>query len=44
LLIKEYCLDARENGISDLEAAEEHLRQTPIPVELPRYNSRPDSK
>jgi hypothetical protein len=33
LLIKEYCLDARENGISDLEAAEEHLRQTLPPTE-----------
>ena len=28
LLIKEFCLDARENGLHDIEAAEEHLRQT----------------
>jgi hypothetical protein len=27
-LIKEFCLDARENGLADMEAAEEHLRQT----------------
>ncbi len=30
-LIKEFCLDARENGLADMEAAEQHLRQTLLP-------------
>ena len=33
LLIREFCLDARENGLSDMEAAEEHLRQTLPPTD-----------
>ena len=33
LLIREFCLDARENGLNDMEAAEEHLRQTIPPTE-----------
>ena len=33
LLIREFSLDARENGLSDMEAAEEHLRQTIPPTE-----------
>jgi hypothetical protein len=32
LLIKEFCLDARENGLDDMEAAAEHLRQTLPPT------------
>jgi len=32
-LIREFCLDARENGLSDMEAAEEHLRQTLPPTD-----------
>ena len=27
VLIREFCLDARENGLDDMEAAAEHLRQ-----------------
>lgn len=33
LLIREFCLDARENGLSDMAAAEEHLRQTLPPTD-----------
>lgn len=33
LLIREFCLDARENGLGDMEAAEEHLRQTLPPTD-----------
>ena len=33
VLIKEFCLDARENGLADMEAAEEHLRQTLPPTD-----------
>ena len=33
LLIREFSLDARENGLSDMAAAEEHLRQTIPPTE-----------
>lgn len=33
LLIREFSLDARENGLTDMEAAEEHLRQTIPPTE-----------
>lgn len=33
LLIREFSLDARENGLSDMEAAEEHLRQTIPPTD-----------
>ena len=32
-LIKEFCLDAHENGLADMEAAEEHLRQTLPPTD-----------
>ena len=32
-LIKEFSLDARENGLADMEAAEEHLRQTLLPAD-----------
>mgnify|MGYP001828252166 CR=1 FL=1 len=32
LLIREFCLDANENGLSGMEAAEEHLRQTLPPT------------
>ncbi|HSM30199.1 MAG TPA: hypothetical protein VK854_05815 [Woeseiaceae bacterium] len=33
LLIREFSLDARENGLSDMEAAEEHLRRTIPPTD-----------
>lgn len=33
LLIREFCLDARENGLDDLDAAEEHLRRTLPPTD-----------
>ena len=33
LLIREFSLDARENGLSDMAAAEEHLRQTLPPTD-----------
>ncbi len=33
LLIREFCLDARDNGLSDMAAAEEHLRQTLPPTD-----------
>lgn len=33
VLIREFCLDARENGLSDMAAAEEHLRQTLPPTD-----------
>jgi hypothetical protein len=33
LLIREFCLDARENGLEDMAAAEEHLRQTLPPTD-----------
>ena len=33
VLIREFSLDAHENGISDMEAAEEHLRQTLPPTD-----------
>lgn len=34
LLIREFSLDARENGLEDMEAAEKHLRQTLPPTDL----------
>lgn len=33
VLIREFCLDARENGLDDMDAAEEHLRQTLPPTD-----------
>ena len=33
VLIREFCLDARENGLADMEAAEEHLRRTIPPTD-----------
>ena len=33
VLIREFCLDAHENGLDDMEAAEEHLRQTLPPTD-----------
>ncbi|MDH3849232.1 MAG: hypothetical protein OEV03_07505 [Gammaproteobacteria bacterium] len=33
LLIREFCLDAQENGLKNMEAAEEHLRQTLPPTD-----------
>lgn len=33
LLIREFCLDANENGISGIDDAEEHLRQTLPPTD-----------
>ncbi len=33
LLIREFCLEAREKGLSNMEAAEEHLRQTLPPTD-----------
>jgi hypothetical protein len=32
-LIREFCLDARDNGLNDMAAAEEHLRQTLPPTD-----------
>jgi hypothetical protein len=32
-LVREFCLDARENGLGDMAAAEEHLRQTIPPTD-----------
>lgn len=32
LLIREFCLDADENGLSGMDAAEEHLRRTLPPT------------
>ena len=32
LLIREFHLDAHENGLNDMQAAEEHLRQTIPPT------------
>ena len=37
LLIREFSLDARENGLSDMEAAEEHLRQTIPPTDASTF-------
>ena len=33
VLIKEFSLDAREKGLANMEAAEEHLRQTLPPTD-----------
>ena len=33
LLIREFCLDAHENGLDDMDAAEEHLRRTLPPTD-----------
>ena len=33
VLIKEFCLDAGENGLADMAAAEEHLRRTLPPTD-----------
>jgi hypothetical protein len=33
VLVREFCLDAREKGLRDMAAAEEHLRQTLPPTD-----------
>ena len=37
LLIREFCLDANENGLSSMDAAEEHLRQTLPPCDASSF-------
>ncbi len=37
LLIREFCLDANENGLGSMDAAEEHLRQTLPPCDASSF-------
>ena len=38
LLIREFCLDANENGLSGMDAAEEHLRRTLPPADASAFS------
>lgn len=37
LLIREFCLDANENGLGSMDAAEEHLRRTLPPSDASAF-------